>query len=205
MAAAMCHIGLDLDNTIIDYSEAFGSVGIHHGLLPREQVMVSKNAAKDYLLAQPNGMHDWMRLQGLVYGPQIHSARLYDGVEKFVLEADRRGHRISIVSHKTEKGHFDTSGTSLHDAALSFLRAAGLVGRDGTISEDDVHFLSTRDAKVRRIGEIGCDVFVDDLPEVLLHPEFPRGTKPVWFAEPTENQMGLTAVNNWDRLHALLE
>ena len=202
--AAVSHIGLDLDNTIIDYAEAFVAVGVRYGLLPADRKIQSKSGAKDFLLAKPEGKRDWMRLQGLVYGPEIEGARLYDGVYEFIHEAARRGHRLSIVSHKTEKGHFDTTGTNLREAALSFLGSHGLVGDDNIIGARDVHFLSSREAKLRRIQEIGCDLFVDDLVAVLRHPNFPQNTKPVWFTETASEQDGLVSCGSWYHARALL-
>jgi hypothetical protein len=54
------------------------------------------------------------------------------------------------------------------------------------IRKDDVHFLPTRAEKLVRISELECDVFVDDLREVLDDPAFPGSVKRVLFSEKEE-------------------
>ena len=47
---------------------------------------------------------------------------------------------------------------------------------EGLFIEDDsrIHFLETRELKISRISELACQVFIDDLPEVLQAPGFLR-------------------------------
>ena len=45
-----------------------------------------------------------------------------------------------------------------------------------------MHFRETREAKIAAIGQIGCAVFIDDLPEVLRHEAFPANVQRIWFA-----------------------
>src|SRR6267378_1687150 len=99
-------IGLDLDNTLICYDEAFLRVGKEEGLLPAS-FEGNKAAVKRALLAeQPDG-YLWESLQGLVYGRRIDAAMLFDGVAEFLEKCRRHGGTIAIVSHKTELAHHD--------------------------------------------------------------------------------------------------
>src|SRR5437879_1128769 len=95
------HVGLDLDNTIIDYDQAFGAVGAEIGLLASGHRLASKDAVKAFLRTPPHVEEDWMRLQGQVYGRYIDRARIYDGVEQCLRMLRARGVKLSIVSHKT--------------------------------------------------------------------------------------------------------
>jgi hypothetical protein len=63
----------------------------------------------------------------------------------------------------------------------------------------DLHFLETRAEKVSMINQAGCNAFVDDLPEVLRHPAFPRRTVGIWFAgeRPAADGAGLVPYRNW--------
>jgi hypothetical protein len=56
-----------------------------------------------------------------------------------------------------------------------------------------VNFLETRQAKVATIAQLGCEVFVDDLPEVLNAPSFPSSTKGILFGTPDPESRCLSA------------
>ena len=58
--------------------------------------------------------------------------------------------------------------TDLRVAALRWMESNRFFDATGLgIGRSNVYFEGTRDEKVRRIRELGCDVFVDDLAEVL--------------------------------------
>jgi len=192
-------IGVDLDNTLCDYSQVFGPVAVELGLAPRSLINATKRTVKDHLISTGGGEAAWMRLQGQVYGRYLPRATPYPGA----LEALKRfiddGAAVKIVSHKTRRGHFDEHGVDLWDAAQTWLISKGLI--DLGLSLDDVHFLETRDAKVARIQALACDLFIDDLPEVLKHPAFPTTVVPIWFHGPGPAPMdgeGLAGCESWE-------
>jgi hypothetical protein len=198
------HIGLDLDNTLIDYDAVFGPVGVELGLLPVDQSAASKAEVREFLQGA-GGEADWMRLQGQVYGRYIERARLFEGVPESLACLRAAGVQLTIVSHKTRYGHFDPERIDLWDAARDWLTARGFFDRDGFgFSFDRVVFEETREGKLTRIAECACDVFIDDLPDVLRHPAFPPRTWPLWFAGacPAEAGGGLEPYRNWQELTA---
>jgi len=194
------HIGIDLDNTIIDYDGVFGPVAEDLGLLRHGASPGGKEEVKSQLISLDPSEKLWMRLQGQVYGRYISQARLYDGVADYLTVAHAEGARVSIVSHRTRHGHFDPALIDLWAAARSWLADHGFFDpHQFALSPADIHFEETREAKIARIAAIGCDVFIDDLPEVLLHPRFPSGVEAIWFAgertAPKTN--GLLAHRAW--------
>jgi hypothetical protein len=199
--ALPAHLGLDLDNTIIDYEHVFGGVAVALGLLSAAEAGGGKAAVKAALRAGRAGETGWMRVQGKVYGRNIGEARPYPGAIDVLRALAAKGVRLSIVSHKTQLGHFDEDAVDLWDAARFWLGERGIVA-PGVVHPEDVHFLTTREAKLARIAGIGCTAFVDDLPEVLLHPDFPSGVRPVWFAhdKPAEEGRGLAPLRTWDEI-----
>ncbi|WP_421999457.1 hypothetical protein [Reyranella sp.] len=174
-------VGLDLDNTLICYDHAFSRVGREEGLLPAA-FQGNKVEVKRALLADRADGYLWERLQGLVYGRRIDAASLFDGVTDFLASCRRRGDGIVIVSHKTEKAHHDPQNTDLRVAALRWMEDNGFFAPAGLgLDRGSVHFEATRDDKVRRIGALGCDVFIDDLAEVLGHDAMPAGCRKILF------------------------
>ncbi len=172
-------IGVDLDNTICDYTAVFGPIAVELGLAPASMRSASKQEIRAHLRASEGGETAWMRLQGQVYGRHLPLAKPYPGAFEAIGRFISRGAAVCIVSHKTRRGHFDPNGVDLWLAAQDWLTANGLNEAGLTLGE--VHFLETREEKLRRIADLGCDVFIDDLPEVLLHPDFPQGAMPIWF------------------------
>ena len=74
-------IGIDFDNTIIDYNNLFYEAGLSLGVLP-DNVGCNKKAIREYLIE--NGLEqDWIKIQGLVYGKYILTAKVMDGFSSF--------------------------------------------------------------------------------------------------------------------------
>ncbi len=194
------HIGIDLDNTLIDYSPVFSSVGIELGLLPNHMGDANKASVRSFMRSKDTGEKDWMKLQGQVYGRYLEQANLMAGAQQTLLELRRRGLTVSIVSHKTQFGHYDEQKIDLRKAALQWLERHQVFADTGWgISQQNVHFLPTRDEKIARIREIGCTVFIDDLPEVLAHSNFPKGVCRIWFSRDIEEMQisGLRGYASW--------
>lgn len=184
-------IGLDFDNTIIRYDEVFQQAAGERGLLD-VGFSGSKQQVRDAIRSLQDGELKWQALQGYVYGKGIAGARIFSGVPEFLRRACREGHKVMIVSHKTEYGHFDPDRVNLRTAALGWMEAQGFFSDRGfAIRQDDVHFSSTRSEKVRRIAELGCDVFVDDLEEVFADPDFPPSVDRILFSESAGTADGL--------------
>jgi hypothetical protein len=179
----MRRIGLDFDNTMICYDEVFLSAAKEGGLLPSD-FFGRKQQVRDAIRLQPDGEIAWRKLQGYVYGRGLSRAQAFDGLGSFLRRARRAGDRVVIVSHKTEFGHFDPERVNLRAAALGWMRAAGFFDEPAFgVSAGDVFFEGTRAQKLRRIGALNCDVFVDDLEEVLTDPDFPAGVEAILFSD----------------------
>lgn len=200
------HIGIDIDNTIIDYDQVFGPVGEEIALLHSGHGLRGKMEVKAFLTKGPNGEDDWMRLQGQVYGRCIGQAAMYEGVADFLRMARNAGARVSLVSHKTRYGHFDADRVDLWQAALSWLESHKFFAADGFgLARKDVHFRETRVAKIEAISQIGCNLFIDDLPEVLQHESFPPSVRRIWFAGSETQAGGLHPHRDWSQIAVAVE
>jgi len=194
------HIGLDLDNTLIIYDRVFSEAVVELGLLPSDHGLATKTEIKSALISRAGNEDDWMRLQGQVYGRFIGRAILCPGAGDFLRMARGAGARLSIVSHKTRFGHFDPDRVDLWDAALGWLQSEGFFDAHGFgLDPADVHFRETRAEKIAQIATIGCEVFVDDLAEVLLDESFPAAAQKIWFnSDPKARARGsLTPRRSW--------
>lgn len=179
-------IGIDFDNTIVSYDALFYKVA-------REKDMVSVNtpvnkvAVRDYL--RKVGREEiWTEMQGYVYGARMDEAICYPGVLEFIQRAAKRGHELFIVSHKT-KHPFLGVQYDLHAAARSWVTKHLQTDGVPLIAPAHVFFEPTKEAKLLRAGQIGCQVFIDDLPEILLSEHFPPSAQRVLF-DPEGNHKG---------------
>lgn len=179
-------IGVDFDNTLVRYDRLFYELAVERGLIP-EQVEPNKTAIRNYL-RDIGREDDWTELQGIAYGPEIVRAETFPGVLEFFRDCKRRGIPTAIISHKT---HVPYRGEpyDLHAAARDFLLAHGFFETAVTGLDADHVFLEvTKEAKLARIGDLGCTHFVDDLPEFLGEPSFPEGTARLLFDPDGRNE-----------------
>src|ERR1700722_10299102 len=166
-------IGLDFDNTMIRYDDVFRQAAQERGLLPMD-FSGSKQLVRDTIRNLPDGELKWQALQGHVYGKGIQNAALFPGLPEFLRRARAHGDTVLVVSHKTEYGHFDPDKTNLRRAAIQWMEGQGFFTAEGfSMMPDHIHFTSTRSEKLSRIAELKCDIFIDDLHEVLADPDFP--------------------------------
>ena len=195
-------IGIDLDNTLINYDQAFVRVGKEEGLLSAS-FNGNKASVKQVLLAERPDGYLWERLQGLVYGRRIDAAMLFDGVAQFLQACRTRGDVVTIVSHKTERAHHDPHLTDLRAAALRWMEGNRFFDATGLgIGRRHVYFEATRDDKVSRIRSLACEVFIDDLTEVLGHAGMPVVCRKILFGG--DPQAGFEQYATWDEVRDAL-
>ena len=179
---AQMRIGLDFDNTLVCYDRAFLEVGREERMLPGD-FAGSKEAVKRWLLERrPDGFL-WEKLQGIVYGCRIDRAALFEGADRFLRACrGRPGVVVLIVSHKTLFAHHDPFRTDLRTAAMEWMETRHFFTPAGYgLERGDVFFESSREEKIDRIRDARCDVFIDDLPEVLSHADMPRNCRKILF------------------------
>ena len=195
-------IGLDFDNTIAGYDCVFRDAANEMGLLPVE-FSGTKKDVRDAIRLHPNGDIEWQRLQGRVYGKLMSQATIIDGVGEFLRRCRDQKIPISIISHKTEFGHFDPDRVSLHNVARNWLTEQGFFERDKfALAAEDVYFEATREEKLARISSVGCSHFVDGLEEVFRDPNFPSDVDAVLYSAAADDMPRgpFTVCHDWQEI-----
>ena len=173
----MLRIGIDFDNTLVDYRPVLASAAHELSLLdPAQAAHKSKTEIRDLLRARPGGEAEWQRLQAHVYGIAIDRAPAFAGLDRFMREARRRGVSLYVVSHKSRFAAAAPTGPDLLEAAQRWLRAHDL-------AFDAAYFEPTREAKFERLTSLQLTHFIDDLEDVLRDPAFPQGTRGIHFRD----------------------
>ena len=114
-------IGVDLDNTIICYDQLFKKVAYSLHLLPKS-FYGDKNKIRDFIISKKNGVNNWKKIQGLVYGKYMKNAKLMNNFLNFLLLCEQKNHKLFIVSHKTKYGHFDKEKIELRKESLKWIK-----------------------------------------------------------------------------------
>ena len=202
------NIGIDFDNTIVRYDSCFRDLALSGGFVTAEWNGGGKTDLRDHLRRQPDGEKIWMKLQGLVYGKYMYSAEMMPGVANFLISCNVRGHKIYIVSHKTEYGHFDPEKIHLRKKALKWMEIRRFFDPEYFgLDREDVFFADTREEKVEKIAQLECDWFIDDLSEVFKEKKFPSVTKKILFGKFKGKKLAndISRIDNWsDILNFLL-
>jgi len=197
------NIGIDFDNTITQYVTSFREVALEEGIIDGNWECKGKTELRDHLRRKPNGEKIWMKLQGLVYGKYMYRAEMLPGVANFLMSCKRRNHKLFIVSHKTEYGHFDPARISLRQEALKWMEARKFFDQNYFgIERENIFFADTREEKVKKISQLKCDWFIDDLPEVFEEKNFPQDTKKILFTKSDRNKIDsdISLLDNWSEI-----
>ena len=165
-------IGVDLDNTLINYDDVFLLGAKELKLIPSKWYG-DKIQIKKYLHSKDGGNIQWQNLQGKVYGKLIDHAKLFDGVYRFLWRCRERGLFVDVVSHKTKYGHGDSERIPLRNVAINFLENHNIsIGQNNLLN--NIYFENSLEDKILRITDNQYDYFVDDLPEVLKNKNLPN-------------------------------
>ncbi len=170
---ASARVGIDFDNTIVNYGALFLEAGAGAGVASAT-TGGEKNAVREHI-RKHQGESAWQQLQAQVYGPSLQRAVPYAGFLEFLKRAHERSVTIYIVSHKSVQAAAEPHGSNLHEAAHNWLEAQN-------ITVAGAYFELSRAAKLQRIADLRCTHFIDDLPEVLDDPDFPAGVARILFA-----------------------
>lgn len=169
-------LGLDLDNTVIDYAEAYRVLAPRFGLADGH---VSREAVRSQLRSAPDDDVEWQRFQALLYSDGLEVALPAIGVVDLLEACQQLGLSVVIISHKTSTGPDRFGARDLRTPARAWLRRHGI--SPGWIPEECVTFHATAREKVARIAEVLPLWFMDDLEEILAMDRFPVEVKRVLY------------------------
>jgi hypothetical protein len=198
-------IGFDFDNTIVSYDTLFHKVAMEQGLIDNS-IPVNKLAVRDYLRATDREPI-WTEMQGYVYGARMNEAQSYPQALNVMRRMKQAGHTLTIVSHKTKHPYLGKK-YDLHEAARGWIEEHLRDEEGRLIPVDQVFFELTKDDKLARIKQLECDIFIDDLPEILLADHFPEKTQRYLF-DPEQhhanaNLPNIKIVSSWPLFESYL-
>jgi hypothetical protein len=182
-------IGFDFDNTIVCYDNAIAILAEQQFDLPPD-LPRTKLGIRDFLRARGRE-EEWTRFQGELYGPGMAHAEPFEYAVDVIRELAGLGHRLSVISHRTRFPYLGLR-YDLHGFAASWL------GERIPAAFESVTFHERKAEKIATIARTGCELFLDDLPEILSDSAFPRSTTGVLFSPNVETSTWRGArVSSW--------
>lgn len=190
-------IGIDFDNTIVLYEDLFHRCALEEGLI-RPETPKDKKVIRDEIRQLPQGEARWTTLQGLVYGWRMSEAKLAEGFTEFRSWARNKGYYTCIISHKTQYPALGEK-IDLREAARQWMKQQGFFDPAGLAlnPESEVFFEDTLANKLQRISEQKCDIFIDDLEEVLYHADFPKWVKRIHYTKASVGHPEIVVCTSW--------
>jgi predicted secreted acid phosphatase len=173
-------VGIDLDNTIIDYSAAYFylSERFNLGELQRDRISI-----RNILRKSKFDDDDWQYFQSLLYTEGLVHAKPAEGLLDFLNLCKHKKVEVSIISHKTATTQSRFGSQDLRKPALEWLQNNTIIPK--YISESEVIFCNSAEEKVALIKAKSFDIFVDDLIEILLDLELASSLNRVLFESST--------------------
>lgn len=194
-------IGIDFDNTIIDYNNIFYKLARQYQFIDID-VVASKSEVKAAIIAKYGNDNNWQLLQSKAYGESIYQAECFIQCKAVLLKLVQQGHQLFIVSHKSELSHFDPL-VSLRKHALAWLIQQEIIS-DDFIKSSHLFFMGTLEDKVKKIASLELDIFIDDLDQVFLHEQFPNKTVNIAFGRQI-NSLISHRIESWNECYQLCE
>ena len=180
-------IGIDLDNTIINYENSF------RVFLKKYKVKkkgINKIQIKKFNFKKIN-IKNWTQAQEEIYGNYIGYAKkflFYNLFEKFALN---KGFKLYIISHKTKYSQFSKK-YNLHKSSKKWIK------KNINFKEYKIFFLNTMSKKIAKIKKINPDYYIDDLAKILKDKRMPKNTIKIHFSQ--KNQKNLINLKTWKEI-----
>lgn len=190
--------GFDLDNTLIDYSDAVKEYcrikSLNHC---SDVVMLRGELGKNH-----TSDHEWQLAQAWLYTEGLKFAQIGVGALNLCNYLNGEGYQLYIVSHKTSHTPNHSGRIALHEVANNWISSSPIA--KFFKEKRQIYFEPTRILKVKRIVDLSLNYFVDDLEVVLNTPDFPINTKKFLISTEVLQNSKFTCVRDFNSIREIL-
>lgn len=187
-------IGIDLDNTILNYDYSFRKHAVLKKLIAPNEKNIKKEKIKNKI--EKYSKKEWTILQGEVYGKYIYDSKIDKMFIKFINLLKKNEIEVNIISHKTKYPILGKK-INLRKKSLQYLKKNISYN---LILKKNIFFENTIDNKIKRISKCKCDYFIDDLNKIFCHKNFPNKTHKILFCNSKNSSS-----NNWNNIYNLFK
>ena len=180
-------IGIDLDNTIINYQNSFKKYLREKKIYLK---IISKNKIK-YLSNNNSKIKSWTETQEEIYGKYIIYAKPFKYYKEFEKFALKKNIKLFIVSHKTKYSQFSKK-YNLHTQSSRWIK------NNIFKKKYKIFYVNTINEKIRKIRKVNPNYFIDDLIEIFNNKNFPKNVKKIYFSKIKDNKV--ETFDNWSKI-----
>jgi hypothetical protein len=191
--------GFDLDNTLIDYSNAVQEYCLNEGLNECKTLDSLRTLLRR---SDPSGRL-WQLAQGWLYTDGLSYARAGQGAIELCEFLKDSNMELMIVSHKTTRTPDFCGQKPLREIATKWINSSELA--DYFLGNEQIYYEATRASKVERIQKLGFNYFVDDLIEVFQEPAYPKAVTSFLLSETGSELTWVQDVTSLDAIQGLIE
>ena len=164
-------IGIDLDNTIIDYDKVFYKIALKEGLITKN---IKSDRIKIRNFIKKKSLVKWKILQSKIYSVYINEAEVKKGFLNFINSVYQKGFEFCIISHKTKYPYMGEK-RDLHLISKKWININ--INKKIDFKIKNIFFETSEKKKINKIIKQKCDYFIDDLPSIL--EAIPKKTKKI--------------------------
>ena len=180
-------IGIDLDNTIINYENSFKKFLIEKKIFLKK---TNKSKIKKFINNHPK-IKSWTKAQEEIYGYYIRFANVFKNYKYFETFALRNSCKLYIISHKTKLSQYSKK-YNLRNVANNWLK------KNIKKKNYRIFYSNTVNEKIKIISKIKPKYYIDDLIEILENKKIPKKINKIFFSN-TLSKNTLT-FNNWIKI-----
>ena len=185
-------IGIDLDNTIINYNNAFTKFlkkkKIHLKEINRDKIKKISNENPKII--------NWTYAQEEIYGKYIKYAKLFSYYKSFEKFAIKNKFKLYIISHKTRLSEYSKK-YDLRKVANLWLK------KNLKKKKYKIFFLNSITEKLNKIKTINPDFYIDDLEKILINKRLPKKIKKIHFSIKKKSKV--LNFDNWKKIKEFIK
>ncbi len=194
-------IGIDFDNTIVDYKNLFSKVAKTKNFIKRENL--NKTELKQFLIKNFHE-NEWTKIQGEVYGKTIFEAKPYKNFLNSISHLNNNKFEKLIISHKTK---YPILGKkyNLQKSAIKWLKNNNILSSKTGLKKSRVFFNESIENKIRTIKKFKCNYFIDDMKFILSL--LPNKIEKILF-DPyklEKNSSKYILIHNWNDINKIFK
>ena len=185
-------IGIDLDNTIINYENSFKRY------LKANKIKFNKTdkfKVKE-LIKKNKKIVSWTKTQEEIYGKYIIYAKKFKFYNLFENFALRNKFKLYIISHKTHYSEYSQK-YDLHKVSNLWLK------KNLKVKNYNIFFLNSIKAKLNKIKDINPNFYIDDLDKILKSKKLPKKIKKIYFSN--KKLPGIANFDNWKEIREYIK
>ena len=191
--------GFDLDNTLIDYSNAVQEYCSNKGL----DECKTLDSLRILLRESDKTGRLWQLAQGWLYTDGLSFARPGQGAVELCEFLRNSNFELLIVSHKTTHTSDFCGQKPLREIATKWIMGSDLANY--FLGNEKIYYESTRVFKVERIQKLNLNYFVDDLVEVFQEPGFPQNVSSFLLSGTGSGLSWVQNVPSFNAIRGLIE